>query len=196
MANDVETISYINFGDGENHPIDAVTVNGQTLPESSKFLPEPTNSDEGKVLKVVNGAWTVVSPVHIFSGEGLPSDDYGNNGDFFIQAEDTRLDSYLSIEFGEIDGSEPYLDVTINCDENIDGNLPKIALKIGDYYLDANGDWNENMCVDYYVTEGQVSIYVPTPYSDPNSPLVDGAEITAYFIGDEDYKPALTSTTY
>ena len=29
MANEVETISYIKLSDGENHPIDAVTVGGK-----------------------------------------------------------------------------------------------------------------------------------------------------------------------
>ena len=34
MANTPETISYINLGDGQgNHPIDAVTVGGKTVPE-------------------------------------------------------------------------------------------------------------------------------------------------------------------
>ena len=31
MANTPETISYINVGDGENHPIDAVSVGGKTI---------------------------------------------------------------------------------------------------------------------------------------------------------------------
>ena len=30
MANEIETISYINLGDGQNHPIDAVTLGGKT----------------------------------------------------------------------------------------------------------------------------------------------------------------------
>ena len=88
MADDViaiETISYINFGDGENHPIDAVTVNGQTLPEASKFLPSVSNSDNGKVLRVISGQWTLVTPALIYSGEGLPDDEEGNNGDIYIQ---------------------------------------------------------------------------------------------------------------
>ena len=29
MANDIETISYINLGDGQEHPIDAVSVGGK-----------------------------------------------------------------------------------------------------------------------------------------------------------------------
>ena len=38
MANDIETISYINPGDGLNHPIDAVTVSGLTLTSAEKEL--------------------------------------------------------------------------------------------------------------------------------------------------------------
>ena len=30
MANDIETISYIDLGDGQIHPIDAVTVGGKS----------------------------------------------------------------------------------------------------------------------------------------------------------------------
>ena len=33
MANEIETISYINLGDGQNHPIDAVTVGGKAVSE-------------------------------------------------------------------------------------------------------------------------------------------------------------------
>lgn len=29
MANDIQTISYINLGDGQEHPIDAVSVGGK-----------------------------------------------------------------------------------------------------------------------------------------------------------------------
>ena len=38
MANDIETISYINPGDGLNHPIDAVTISGLTLTSAEKEL--------------------------------------------------------------------------------------------------------------------------------------------------------------
>jgi len=87
MANEIESISYINFGDGD-HPIDAVTVNGKTAPEDSVLLPDVTSSDNGKVLRVVNGTWVLVNPALIFSGEGLPSNDHGRNGDIYIQIED------------------------------------------------------------------------------------------------------------
>ena len=33
MANEIESISYINPGDGQNHPIDAVTVGGKAVSE-------------------------------------------------------------------------------------------------------------------------------------------------------------------
>ena len=33
MANEIETISYINLGDGQNHPIDAVTLGGKAATE-------------------------------------------------------------------------------------------------------------------------------------------------------------------
>lgn len=33
MANEIETISYINLGDGKNHPIDAVTLGGKAATE-------------------------------------------------------------------------------------------------------------------------------------------------------------------
>ena len=85
MANDVETISYINLGDGQNHPIDAVTVGGKTIPGSSSLLPTVSQSDNGKVLRVVNGQWVLVTPAIIYSGDGEPSDNEGNDGDIFIQ---------------------------------------------------------------------------------------------------------------
>lgn len=86
MADTPETISYINLGNGD-HPIDAVSVGGKTIPESASFLPSVTGSDNGKVLRVVNGHWTLVNPALIYSGEGLPSDNSGNNGDIYIQTE-------------------------------------------------------------------------------------------------------------
>ena len=86
MADTPETISYINLGNG-NHPIDAVTVGGKTVPDQSAFLPSVSGSDNGKVLRVINGQWTLVSPALIYSGEGLPDDEEGNNGDIYIQTE-------------------------------------------------------------------------------------------------------------
>ena len=79
-----ETISYIKIGEVE-HPIDAVTIGGQQLPSDSSFLPSVSSSDNGKVLRVINGQWTLVSPALIYTGDGTPSDNEGNDGDIFIQ---------------------------------------------------------------------------------------------------------------
>jgi hypothetical protein len=79
-----ESISYINV-DGQEHPIDAVTINGQSLPNDSAFLPSVSSSDNGKVLRVVNGAWVLISPSFIYAGEGEPDDNNGNNGDIYIK---------------------------------------------------------------------------------------------------------------
>ncbi len=82
MADNIESIQYINLGDGEgNRPIDAVTVGGKTIPDNISSLPDVTSSDNGKVLRVVNGQWVMVSPAIIYSEDGEPSDEHGNDGD-------------------------------------------------------------------------------------------------------------------
>lgn len=48
-------------------------------------LPAVTASDNGKVLQVVNGVWTLVTPVIVYTGNNTPSDSLGNNGDIYIQ---------------------------------------------------------------------------------------------------------------
>lgn len=85
MAGNNESISYINLGDGNEHPIDAVTINGQSLPNESAFLPSVSSLDNGKVLRVVDGAWVLIDPSFIYSGEGNPDNTNGNNGDFYIK---------------------------------------------------------------------------------------------------------------
>ena len=87
MPGTPETISYINIGDGQNHPIDAMSVGGKTIPNDSAFLPSVTGADNGKVLRVINGQWVLVSPALIYSGNGLPDDEEGSNGDIYIQTE-------------------------------------------------------------------------------------------------------------
>lgn len=61
MSENIETISYINPGDGQNHPIDAVTVGGKTIPDETSLLPSVSNSDNGKVLRVIGGQWVLVT---------------------------------------------------------------------------------------------------------------------------------------
>jgi hypothetical protein len=48
-------------------------------------VPAVTDQDNGKVLQVVNGVWTLVSPVTLYSGTGTPSNSQGNNGDLYMQ---------------------------------------------------------------------------------------------------------------
>ncbi len=48
-------------------------------------LPAVTAADNGKILKVVNGAWALVDPVTIYSGASAPSSDLGEDGDIYLQ---------------------------------------------------------------------------------------------------------------
>lgn len=76
-----------------------ITINGTTagtftLNSSSSVtidlgnvggLPSVTSADNGKVLMVVDGAWTLVTLSSIYTGTNTPSSDQGNNGDIFVQ---------------------------------------------------------------------------------------------------------------
>ena len=48
-------------------------------------LPTVTASDNGKILRVVNGAWALVDPATIYSGSGTPAQNLGNDGDIYLQ---------------------------------------------------------------------------------------------------------------
>ena len=65
------------------------TINNQTITGTGNVtlntLPTVSASDNGKILMVVNGAWTLVSPVTIYSGSGEPNNSMGNNGDIYLQ---------------------------------------------------------------------------------------------------------------
>ena len=52
---------------------------------TSVHLPTVSSSDNGKVLMVVNGVWTLVLPSSIYSGSNAPSNSLGNNGDLYLQ---------------------------------------------------------------------------------------------------------------
>lgn len=99
MPGEIESISYINLGNG-NHPIDAVTVGGKTVPDFKTInnqtitgtgnitineLPAVSSSDNNKILQVVNGVWTLVSPASVYSGSSFPSNSTGNDGDLYLQ---------------------------------------------------------------------------------------------------------------
>lgn len=65
------------------------TINGNTMTGSGNVsineLPAVTSSDNGKVLMVVNGAWSTVTPVSIYSGSAAPNNSQGINGDLYLQ---------------------------------------------------------------------------------------------------------------
>ena len=65
------------------------TINGNTMTGSGNVsineLPTVTSSDNGKVLMVVNGAWTATTPVSIYSGSAAPNNSQGINGDLYLQ---------------------------------------------------------------------------------------------------------------
>ena len=57
----------------------------ETINVQVNELPTVTSSDNGKILMVVNGAWSLVTPVSIYSGSDSPNNNIGNNGDIYIQ---------------------------------------------------------------------------------------------------------------
>jgi hypothetical protein len=48
-------------------------------------IPDVTASDNNKVMAVVNGKWTAVQKVVVYSGSSTPSSSTGSNGDIYIQ---------------------------------------------------------------------------------------------------------------
>lgn len=75
--------------------VTGVTVNGNaasisngaatvsiTIPQG---LPTVSSSDNGKVMRVANGAWGTATPVVLRTGSGAPAASLGNVGDVYIQ---------------------------------------------------------------------------------------------------------------
>ena len=61
----------------------ATTIASST--SSGMHLPTVTSNDNGKVLQVVNGAWSLVTPVTVYSGNDAPNNNMGQNGDIYLQ---------------------------------------------------------------------------------------------------------------
>ena len=68
---------------------DIKTINNQTITGTGNVtlntLPSVSSSDNGKILQVVNGVWTLVTPASLYSGTETPSNSLGNNGDIYLQ---------------------------------------------------------------------------------------------------------------
>lgn len=69
-----------------------VTINGTPATVSNGVasanvsgLPTVSASDNGKILQVVNGQWTLVIPTVVYTGNGTPDNLLGNNGDIYLQ---------------------------------------------------------------------------------------------------------------
>ena len=77
---------------GENY-VKSLSVNGTAITITNNAaeitlqgaLPIVTSSDNGKVLKVVNGQWTLATPTAIYTGSAAPDSSTGNNGDIYLQ---------------------------------------------------------------------------------------------------------------
>ena len=59
----------------------SAVINFQTL----TLLPPVTSADNGKILTVVNGTPTWVTPTTIYTGTGTPSSSQGVDGDIYLQ---------------------------------------------------------------------------------------------------------------
>lgn len=51
-------------------------------------LPQVAAADNLKVLQVIDGAWAVVTPLVVYSGNETPPSSLGNNGDIYLQTVD------------------------------------------------------------------------------------------------------------
>lgn len=74
--------------------LSAITINGSNVPVviengtaniSLKLLPDVTSTDNGKILKVVEGIWSAATTVTVYSGNEAPSSNTGIDGDIYIQ---------------------------------------------------------------------------------------------------------------
>ena len=54
---------------------------------AGRVLPTVTAADNGKVLQVVNGAWALVTPSTVYTGENTPPSSMGNDGDIYLQTD-------------------------------------------------------------------------------------------------------------
>ena len=99
---EIPPISYIRIGETD-HPIDAVTLNGQTLPDDSKYLPSVSNNENGKMLGVETGEWTLFSPEDLYDEiNGLPvSGDI--SGDSDSDWEDSDSESEIPVHDYSLD---------------------------------------------------------------------------------------------
>ena len=92
-ATTIPTESTISSSGFTKNGITGINVNGTastvtngvadiTIPSG---LPAVTATDNGKILQVVNGAWTLVTPTTVYTGTDVPLSSVGNDGDIYLQ---------------------------------------------------------------------------------------------------------------
>jgi len=84
-----------NIADGSTRKLSNYATTGSLNTHSATTIPSATSSqmhlptvsaaDNGKILMVVNGQWTLVSPTTIYTGSGDPGSGTGNDGDIYLQ---------------------------------------------------------------------------------------------------------------
>lgn len=65
MAKDIETISYIDLGDGDQHPIDAVTVGGKAASafQESKIVTSISSSSDDEHYPSAKCMWDIIGNI-------------------------------------------------------------------------------------------------------------------------------------
>lgn len=56
-------------------------------PIEDKTLPDVDNAEDGKILQVVNGVWTVIKPTVIYVSAAEPTNEVGEDGDLYLQTD-------------------------------------------------------------------------------------------------------------
>ena len=79
-----ETLSIRNSAD-QVIPFPSKPTVEKMINEHGGGLPAVTASDNGKVLRVVNGVWSAVTSLNVYSGSNSPDNSLGNNGDIYLQ---------------------------------------------------------------------------------------------------------------
>ena len=82
-----ETVSAFSSCEKSNEISGKTDESAFTAHTSSQLLHLPTvsASDNGKVLMVVNGQWSAVTPTIIYMGDGTPTSSQGNEGDIYLK---------------------------------------------------------------------------------------------------------------
>lgn len=77
----------ITLGLGDIAYISEVAESNLSAALIDKLLPVVSAADNGKILGVVSGEWTVVTPTVIYVGAAQPANETGNDGDLYLQTD-------------------------------------------------------------------------------------------------------------